>query len=107
VRGFAKDKIVETNIKKIDNDEFATTTELYSLYLAMKEIKENTVISYGDILFKSYILNDLLNDNNNITIIVDADYVKGDDYHEYVKADTPYSESSFRKQLNWKKYLQT
>ncbi len=35
--------------------------------------KENTLISYGDIIFKRYVLHELLNDQNNITLVVDAD----------------------------------
>lgn len=91
VRGFAKEKITANNINLIDNDEFATTKELYSLYLALAKIDENTVISYGDIIFKRYILNDLLNDNNDITIIVDADYAINNGYQDFVKTDSPYS----------------
>lgn len=95
VRGFAKDKVIGNNIKMIDNDKFAETTELYSLYLAMSELKENTIISYGDIMFKGYILNDLLADDNDITIVVDADYEKDNEYHEYVKTNIPYSKKLF------------
>lgn len=90
VRGFGKDKIKE-NVKMIDNDEYATTTELYSLYLATKNIKNNTIISYGDIVFKNYILHELLNDIDDITIIVDADYEIDGNYHDYVKTNIPYS----------------
>src|SRR3990170_8161224 len=34
VRGFAKEKVKLSNIRTIDNDDFATTKELYSLWLA-------------------------------------------------------------------------
>ena len=73
VRGFKKDKVKLSNIKTVDNDEYAASKELYSLYLAKDQIKENTLISYGDIIFKRYVLHELLNDQNNITIVVDAD----------------------------------
>lgn len=95
VRGFAKEKVNITNIKTIDNDDYATTSELYSLYLAINEIKQNTVISYGDLIFKSYILNDLLNDNSDITLIADTDFDKNGGYHEYIQTDTPYSKKLF------------
>lgn len=74
VRGFGKDKINMNNIQTVDNDVYFKTKELYSLYLAKDRIKEDTIISYGDIVYRMYILNDLLNDANDITIIVDADY---------------------------------
>jgi phosphoenolpyruvate phosphomutase len=99
IRGFAKEKICHSNLKYIDNVEFETTKELSSLSLAMSEIKENTVISYGDILFKEYILNELLNDDSDITIIVDADTKinSNDSSRDLVKTDLPYSKLSFLK----------
>ncbi|NLY75093.1 MAG: phosphoenolpyruvate mutase [Firmicutes bacterium] len=95
VRGFAKEKISLPNINTVDNDEYQDTTELYSLFLALKEIKENTIVSYGDLVFKSYILNDLLNDPNDITIVVDADFEENENYHDYVITDQPYSKRSY------------
>ncbi|MCB4790672.1 MAG: phosphoenolpyruvate mutase [Elusimicrobia bacterium] len=95
VRGFGKEKIIANNAKYVDNDEYASTKELYSLYLVRNDIKENAVISFGDIIFKSYILNDLLNDDNAITVIVDADYQTDGSYREYVKTDVPYSRKLF------------
>jgi phosphoenolpyruvate phosphomutase len=91
VRGFAKETIAG-NFRTIDNDQFENTTELYSLFLACDEIKQNTVISYGDLVFRNYILNDLLNDNNDMTIIADADFEIGAPaYHDYIRTDLPYS----------------
>lgn len=95
VRGFAKEKIQMPNIKVIDNDDYHDTSELYSLYLALNEIKKDTIISYGDLVFKSYILNDLLNDPNDITIVVDADFEVNQNYHDYVITNQPYSKRNF------------
>lgn len=95
VRGFAKDKINATNINTVDNDEWAETREVYSLHLAQENIKENTVISFGDIVFKDYILNELLNDNNDITIVADADYEHKDDQQDFVTTNKPYSKKIY------------
>jgi phosphoenolpyruvate phosphomutase len=95
VRGYAKDKITGVGFRTVDNPEYDETTELYSLYLARNEIRENTVISYGDIVFRSYILNDLLNDTNDITLMVDADAGRVGSYHDYVKASPRYSRHVF------------
>lgn len=99
VRGFAKNKIKGFNITTIDNDDFSHTKELFSLYIAKEELKENTLIVYGDILFKNYILHDLMNDHNDIAIIVDADYEENkrlcNDYRDYVKTDNKYSRKTF------------
>jgi len=105
VRGFAKDKITETNIKTIDNDKYNNTKELYSLYLARDKIIKNTVISYGDIIFKEYILNELLNDNNDITIIVDSDAKFDQRDVDYVQADIPYSDRVYSTPVSFMKML--
>ena len=95
VRGFQKEKVKAVNFSTIDNDKYEGTKELYSLYLARKKITENTVISFGDIIFKQYILNELLNDNNDITIIVDADWSEGGAGIDYVHTDTLYSKKTY------------
>ena len=91
VRGYAKDKVTAANFSVIENDLFAESKELYSLYLAREHIKENTVISYGDIIFKNYILNDLLNDMSDITLIVDADVETFGNNKDFVSTNIPYS----------------
>ena len=99
VRGFAKDKVDLANIKTVDNNEFASSYELYSLYLAQDELKNNTIISYGDILFKPYILHDLLNDKHDITIVVDSDHRASgdyqDNYQDFVETSVPHSKKTF------------
>ncbi len=95
VRGFAKSKVKSDRFKTIDNDDHATTTELSSLALARKEIRGETVVCYGDILFKNYILNELLNDTNDLTIIVDEDFETNGKYHEYVQTDAHHSRKQF------------
>jgi phosphoenolpyruvate phosphomutase len=95
VRGFGKEQVKLNNIRTIDNDEFAATRELYSLSLAADQIRENTVISYGDIIFKPFVLHELLNDPNNITLIVDADYEPGSE-KDYVAASARYERTNYK-----------
>ncbi len=98
VRGFMKEKVSLANANMIDNDIYAETKDLYSLYLAKDKINENTVISYGDIIFRNYILNDLLNDNNDITLIVDAEYKKEGKDIDYISASDDYSREMYLSQ---------
>ncbi len=93
VRGFKKEKINMTNISVIDNDDFDSTKALYSLKLAMDKIVGNTIISYGDILYKSYVLHDLMNSEDDITITVDADIHRPGDDKDLVTADKKYQET--------------
>jgi phosphoenolpyruvate phosphomutase len=101
VRGYKKEAINQSNLKTVDNDIFETSKDLYSLYLAKDQIKENTVISYGDIVFRSYILNELLNDQNDITLIVDADFSVEGENIDYVTADTKYTKKLFNQPVKF------
>ncbi len=95
VRGFAKDKIRLPNISTLDNDDFSTTQEVASLFLAKKRITSDTLISYGDIVFKPYILHELLIDQNDITIVVDSDSGQKSGYADYVVASRENSKNFF------------
>lgn len=72
VRGYKKEAFKFPNIKYFDNDNFETTGELASLNLAKNQIEDNTIISYGDILYRKYILSRLLEEKGDITLVVDS-----------------------------------
>ncbi|HYN80899.1 MAG TPA: phosphoenolpyruvate mutase [Gemmatimonadaceae bacterium] len=107
VRGFAREAIILPGIKTVDNDEYAATKELYSLYVARDSIKGNTVISYGDILFKDHILHELINSESDISIVVDADWNLDESYTDLVQADKPYSRSAFSEPVMLRKMSST
>ncbi|MGQ0811490.1 MAG: isocitrate lyase/phosphoenolpyruvate mutase family protein [Nitrospiraceae bacterium] len=71
VRGYKKDAITLPNIRYYDNDRYEETGELYSLFCAENEMKERTIILYGDIIFETSILEKLLKSPADITIVVD------------------------------------
>lgn len=108
VRGYRKEKVTGTNIRTVDNDDFSETKELYSLFMARDQIKENTVIAYGDIVFKGFILNDLLNDSNDVTLIVDSDFsITRDIFKDYTKAERPYSKNLFQDTVRFERMSNT
>lgn len=72
VTGYKKEAFKFQNIKYVHNENYENTSELSSLLLAKKEIVDNCVISYGDILYRKYILSRLLEEKGDITIVVDA-----------------------------------
>lgn len=72
VTGYKKEAFKFQNIKYVHNENWENTSELSSLLLAKKEIVDNCVISYGDILYRKYILSRLLEEKGDITIVVDA-----------------------------------
>ncbi|WP_274309195.1 phosphoenolpyruvate mutase [Solibacillus daqui] len=102
VRGFGKEHFKQSNITFIDNDCFNESKELYSLNLALNNVKDSMIVSYGDILFKPFILNELLTSESAITIIVDSDvdYTKTG-YKDYILATEKYD----RRKFNQKAFL--
>jgi len=72
VRGYRKETIHLENIRAIDNDAFAETGEAASLACAAEQLDGASVISYGDILFRPYILENLLASKSDVTAVIDA-----------------------------------
>ena len=72
VRGYAKEAVNLPNLTYIDNDAFETTGEAASLATAMDRLTGDTVIAYGDIMFRRYILDALLDVEGDIVLAVDA-----------------------------------
>jgi phosphoenolpyruvate phosphomutase len=94
VRGFGKREVEVPDVKFVDNDAFADTGELYSLYQAAVMLKGELVISFGDILFRQYILNTLLAETGDIVLVVDAAWRERstpDACRDFVTATRPYS----------------
>ncbi|MDO9181388.1 MAG: isocitrate lyase/phosphoenolpyruvate mutase family protein, partial [Bacteriovorax sp.] len=93
VCGYKKEAFKFQNIKYIDNDNYENNSELSSLFLAKKEIVDHTVISYGDILYRKYILSRLLEEKGDITIVVDAQVNERDPSYtgDFVHCSRPHS----------------
>ncbi len=72
VRGYRKEALTLPGIATIDNDAYATSGELGSLAVAQTHLEGDSVVLYGDVLFRRYILDDLLGMSADIAIAVDA-----------------------------------
>ncbi len=72
VRGFLKERVTVAGIAPVDNDRYAETGEAYSLYCAREDFAAGTVIAYGDVLFRNFIVDELLEDESEIVLAVDA-----------------------------------
>ncbi len=67
-----KNSTALSNLNIIKNRIYNKSGELYSLSCSLKEIKNDCIISYGDIVFRKYILDALISTKKNIVIVVDA-----------------------------------
>jgi phosphoenolpyruvate phosphomutase len=72
VGGYRADAIETAGIKLVVNERYAETGELASLGCAADALDADAVISYGDILFRSYVLRDLLETDADFAVVVDS-----------------------------------
>ena len=95
VRGWRKEAVQAAGARFVDNDRFAETGEVASLAMAADALEGDTVIAYGDVLFRSYILDSLLASRADVVLAVDAlNLPVANDTglsHDLVTADRRYS----------------
>ena len=72
VGGYRADAIETAGIKLVVNQRHAETGELASLACAVDALQTDTVISYGDLLFRSYVLRDLVESTADFSVVVDS-----------------------------------
>jgi phosphoenolpyruvate phosphomutase len=94
IRGYAAEKVHAPDVEFVDNDEFEGTGELLSLSKALDYLEGDVLLSFGDILFRRHILNNLLAEEHDIVIAVDAAWERRHGtagYIDYITATRPYS----------------
>lgn len=72
VAGYKAESIDVPGIEVRVNEEYDSTGELQSLACARDLLEGETLILYGDLLFRSYILADLLESREPLTVVVDS-----------------------------------
>ena len=72
VGGYRVDAIDPAGIRLVVNERYAQTSELASLVCAVDALESDTVISYGDLLFRSYVLRDLVDSKADFSVVVDS-----------------------------------
>jgi len=72
VGGYRADAIDTAGIKLVLNERHAETGELTSLACALDSLDSDAVIAYGDLLFRSYVLRDLVESKAEFSVVVDS-----------------------------------
>jgi phosphoenolpyruvate phosphomutase len=73
VRGHHAAGIDVAGARFVDNRDFATTSEAWSLSLAESELVPGTVVAFGDIVLKRHIIQALLEEaGDGITLVIDS-----------------------------------
>ncbi len=107
VRGYKKEAVTLPNLTYVDNDEYATTGELDSLLQALRSKKgifQDTIISYGDVLFNQYIPQTLLQEHEDMVMFVDSSW-EGKTSYTRLGGFAECTEPNSRKVFHSKVYL--
>ena len=94
VRGDRKAAVSAKGATMVDNDRYAETGEVYSLAQARAALEGEVVVAYGDVLFRSFILDSLMGSRADIVLAVDARPAPGGEAprpRDLVAADHGYS----------------
>jgi len=75
VRGYQKEKINYPYVSYYENDDYSTTGVMKSLFCAENEINDKFVLSYGNIIYEMDILEKLLRDKVDISLVIDTDWL--------------------------------
>lgn len=108
VRGYKKEAVNLPNLTYVDNDAFADTGELDSLLKALRSKGghfQTTIISYGDVLFNSYIPQALLQAKDDFVIFVDSNWQEKTSYTRlggFAQCTAPNSRKAFNAQIHLK-----
>lgn len=101
VRGYRADTVNLQGISYVDNADYANTGELLSLKCALDadpDDASDVFISFGDVLFNRFILDNLVELEAGIAIAVDTDWrdsVNRNRAADYVSCSEPYTRRAF------------
>lgn len=72
VAGYKKDSVKQEDVKIVDNEDYETSGQLSSLLKTIDSLKDTTLLIFGDIIFRKYVLGLVLDDEEDVVIIVDS-----------------------------------
>ena len=101
VTGYKREKHILKDIEYIFNPRYYETEQLASMMVARTKIFDDVLVIFGDIVFDSQILQQILASNDDIAIAIDLDWEKS--YNE--RPDNPKSLAD-KVLINQKKILQ-
>ena len=105
VRGYCQDAVNLPGLTYVDNPDYARTGELYSLHCALQgdiDMESDLYVSYGDVVFKTYIIDTLAESDCEISLVVDTEWqqsVNRGRPADYVECSEPHSRRTFYRQV--------
>ena len=105
VRGYLADAINLPALNYVDNPDYADTSELLSLARALEGDGDDSCdlyVSYGDVIFRRYILDSLAEPDDDFVIVVDTDWQESMNLGraaDYVRCTETHSRRDFYKEI--------
>ena len=102
IGGYRADAIDISGIHVITNPHHEDSDELATLACAQDTFSDDMIVIYGDLLFRSYILRDLMDSDGDITVVIDSaladSYISGTP--DYAYCSKPDDRSLFGQDVN-------
>lgn len=98
IRGYRKEAVNLEGVRYCDNDRETEPSEVYSLYEARHEIQGPCIISYGDVLFRKYIPQGLVEVDADLAVMIDTNWRESRNrnrYADYATCSQPSGRESF------------
>ena len=89
VTGYRSKLVDLPGLKFFQNKKFETTNMVESLFCASQELNEQTIVSYGDIIFEKKVLDKLIQSKADFSVIVDKNWKR---YWE-IRFDNPLNDA--------------
>ena len=105
VRGYLADTVNLPSLKYVDNPDYADTSELLSLACALDaqdDDDSDVYVSFGDVIFKRYILDSLAEPEADFVIIADTNWQESVNLAraaDYVRCTKPHSRRDFYREI--------
>ena len=90
IKGYKKEKINIPGLKYYINDNYENNNILNSLFYAEAELNDEVIFCYSDILFEKFVVERLLQSQEDISLVVDIDwrgYYEGRTNHPIEEAE--------------------
>ena len=76
VTGYRDDSINIPDVKYFKNEKFGTTNMVETLFCAREKLTGSVIVSYGDIIFESKVLEKLINSKDDFSVVIDKNWLK-------------------------------
>ena len=74
VKGYMPDKIKVSGVRYYINEDYSNTNMVETLFAAEKEMNDDIIVCYSDILYKKSVIKKVITSKADIGVTVDIDY---------------------------------